>query len=71
MQSGTGGYQILKPVRCSGAVREEMPELIAEYIRKNSPVEVKQQKTAALEVMLTEIKFWEELKIEKYRYDKC
>lgn len=60
--SGTGGYQIFETCPVLWCGEKEMPELIAEYIRKNSPVEVKQQKTAALEVMLTEIKFGEELK---------
>ena len=60
--SGTGGYQIFETCPVLWCGEKEMPELIADYIRKNSPVEVKQQKTAALEVMLTEIKFGEELK---------
>ena len=67
--SGTGGYQIFETCPVLWCGEKEMPELIADYIRKNSPVEVKQQKMAALEVMLTEIKFGEELKIEKHRYD--
>ena len=57
--SGTGGYQIFETCPVLWCGEKEMPELIADYIRKNSPVEVKQQKTAALEVMLTEIKFGE------------
>lgn len=49
--SGTGGYQIFETCPVLWCGEEEMPELIAEYIRKHSPVKVKREKTAALEVI--------------------
>ena len=49
--SGTGGYQIFETCPVLWCGEKEMPELIAEYIRKHSPVKVKREKTAALEVI--------------------
>lgn len=49
--SGTGGYQIFETCPVLWCGEKEMPELIAEYIRKYSPVEVKREETAALEVI--------------------
>ncbi|MDD6662112.1 MAG: bifunctional UDP-sugar hydrolase/5'-nucleotidase [Lachnospiraceae bacterium] len=49
--SGTGGYQIFETCPVLWCGEKEMPELIADYIRKHSPVEVKREEAAALEVI--------------------
>lgn len=49
--SGTGGYQIFETCPVLWCGEKEMPELIAEYIREHSPVEMKREKTTALEVI--------------------